>query len=368
MDRKHFFQNQPAAAVGIAACAISVTAANEIQLLPAGQFRATDGRPHDVPHWQIDAERAARIIDEFLTRKNRTVVDYEHQTLLTAQNGQPAPAAAWFSQIEWRDSGLYAIDVEWTARASQMIESGEYRYISPVFTYDKQTGAVKRLLNAALTNNPALDGMDAVAASQINLLYPDKESLTMNELLEQLRWLLNLPVTATTEEVVAELQKAIDQLKASAPAVASRADFHLVALVNGLNAQITTLRAVADNPDPARFVPVAAMQALQGELASLKAEQSERTVNEVVESALAEGRLLPVQENWARDLGKKDLASLTAYLEASQPIAALSGNQTGGKPPAGGGEGEPLTDEQLTLCRVMNISPEDFRKNLRPSD
>jgi phage I-like protein len=35
---------------GIAACAISVTAANEIQLFPAGKFRATDGRPHDVPH------------------------------------------------------------------------------------------------------------------------------------------------------------------------------------------------------------------------------------------------------------------------------------------------------------------------------
>lgn len=85
---------------------------------------------------------------------------------------------------------MYAIDVEWTERATQMIEGGEYKYISLVFAYDKKTGKVKRLLHAALTNNPALDGMDAVAASQYQLL--NMEKLSMNELLEQLRWLLNM--------------------------------------------------------------------------------------------------------------------------------------------------------------------------------
>lgn len=72
-----------------------------------GKFRATDGRPHDVPHWFIDADLAAQIIAEFEARANRTVVDYEHQTLLAAQNGQPAPAAGWFGKLEWRESGLY---------------------------------------------------------------------------------------------------------------------------------------------------------------------------------------------------------------------------------------------------------------------
>ena len=203
---------------GIAACAISVTAANEIQLSPIGKFRATDGRPHDVPHWFIDAALAAQIIAEFEARANRAVVDYEHQTLLAAQNGQPAPAAGWFGKLEWRESGLYDVDVEWTERATQMIEGGEYKYISPVFAYDRKTGKVKRLLHAALTNNPALDGMDAVAASQFQFL--NVEKLNMNELLEQLRWLLNMPVTAS-----------------------------------------------ANHPDPARFVPIAVMKSLQDEVA-----------------------------------------------------------------------------------------------------
>jgi phage I-like protein len=259
---------------GIAACAISVTAANEIQLFPAGNFRATDGRPHDVPHWFIDAALAAQIIAEFEARANRTVVDYEHQTLLAAQNGQPAPAAGWFGKLEWRESGLFAIDVEWTERATQMIEGGEYKYISPVFAYDKKTGKVKRLLHAALTNNPALDGMDAVAASQYQLL--NTEKLSMNELLEQLRWLLNMPVTATVDEVVAELQKAIDQLKGSNLAIATKADFNPVALVQSLNSEITSLRTASNHPDPAKFVPVATMQVLQIEVASLRAEKIKR--------------------------------------------------------------------------------------------
>lgn len=137
--------------------------------------------------------------------------------MLAAQNDQPAPAAGWFGKLEWRKSGLYAVDVEWTERATQMIEGSEYKYISPVFAYDKKTGKVKRLLHAALTNNPALDGMDAVTASQ----FFNQEKLNMDQLLEQLRWLLKIPVTAdrTVDEVVTELQKAIDQLKGSNPSI-----------------------------------------------------------------------------------------------------------------------------------------------------
>src|SRR5579871_1568223 len=152
------------AAIGIAACAFALTASKEVQLLPAGKFRATDGRPKDAPHWYIDGPLAEAVIAQVAGLTNSLVIDYEHQSLLAANNGQPAPAAAWFKSLEWRDGdGLYAIDVEWTARAAAMIEAKEYLYISPVFGYDKKTGAVKSLINAALTNNPALDGMDEVA-------------------------------------------------------------------------------------------------------------------------------------------------------------------------------------------------------------
>lgn len=354
--------------LNIAVCAITVAATGEVQLFPAGQFRASDGRPKDAPHWFIDAELAAIIIAEFDARANKTVIDYEHQTLLISQNGQPAPASGWFSKLEWRDTGLYAVDVEWTERATAMIESGEYKYISPVFTYDKKTGAIKNLINAALTNNPALDGMDAVAANHIsNLIFPlhDKEELSMlEELLNNLRWMLNMPVTATQDEIVAELQKAIDQIKSVATSVTAAPGFDIVALVKSQVEQITALNLAANNPDPAKFVAVATMQALQTELASLRAEKLEREVNEVIQAALTSGKLLPAQEEWARNLGKHNIASLRAYVDTAQPIAALTGTQTGGNPPPGTNSIQ-LTDDQLKICKATGVTPEDFLKTLQ---
>lgn len=326
-----FKKNSP----GIAACAIAVTPGREIQLFPAGEFRASDGRPRDVASWKIDAELAAAVVADFSARANRTVIDYEHQTLLTAQNGQPAPASGWFSKLEWRDAGLYAVDVEWTERATAMIESGEYKYISPVFTYDKKTGAIKSLLNAALTNNPALDGMDAVAANHIsNLIFPlyDKEKLSMlEELLNNLRWMLNMPVTATQDEIVAELQKAIDQIKSVATSVTSAPGFDIAALVSQQAEQIVALTTAANNPDPSRFVEVATMQALQNEVAALRVQINVNELDQIVTAALATGQILPAQEAWARKHGKENIESLKDYLETVQPIAALNGKQTDGR-------------------------------------
>ena len=39
------------------------------QLLPFGQFKAVDGRPHDVPgnYWQMNAETAGRLITHLHT-------------------------------------------------------------------------------------------------------------------------------------------------------------------------------------------------------------------------------------------------------------------------------------------------------------
>lgn len=158
----------------------------------------------------------------------------------------------------------------------------------------------------------------------------------MTELLEQLRWLLNLPVTSTAEDVTAELQKAIDQIKTAAASAASMPGFDVVALIKNQADQIATLTAAVANPDPAKFVDVTTMQALQAEVAALRGQINDKEVDQIVVAALASGQILPAQEAWARAHGKENLASLKAYLATAQPIAALTNTQTGGKPPAGG--------------------------------
>ena len=81
--------------LGVAAMALAVTSQDNgwCQLLPAGHFKADDGRPHDVAgnHWYIGAEIAARLIAQVDERVNPLVIEYEHQTLNAENNGQPAP-------------------------------------------------------------------------------------------------------------------------------------------------------------------------------------------------------------------------------------------------------------------------------------
>ena len=139
-------------------------AGREFRILPAGVFRAKDGRPAHLPGWRIDAEIAQRVIAASASA-DELVIDYEHQTINAEKNGRPAPAAGWFKRMVWREgAGLFAVDVRWTDKARAMIAAGEYRYISPVFPYDAVSGEVLKIVGLGLTNNPALPGLANLVA------------------------------------------------------------------------------------------------------------------------------------------------------------------------------------------------------------
>lgn len=311
-----------------------------VRLIPAGEFRATDGsgRPKDAPAWRLDAGQAAILIARNQARASRRVVDYEHQTLLAAQNGQPAPAAGWIAGLDWREGdGLYA-EIEWTEKAAAMIAAGEYRYISPVFPYDS-TGLVLDIGPAGLTNNPGLDGLTDLA--KLSALYPDHpENPPMKELLKA----LGLADTATEADGL----KAVAALKAAADQVAT------------LTTQVATL--TAQTPDPAKYVPVDAVAALQAQVAALTAAQAKSELDDLVESGLADGRLNAALEPWARTLAP---AALKAYLDKATPIAALSGTQTGGKKPGGANPDGTLSESQLAVCKALGVKPDDYLATLK---
>lgn len=307
-----------------------------VRLLPAGTFKARDGRPDGLPGWTLDDAGATALLNAALSRQDRYLIDYDHQTLYASQNGGKAPAAGWFSQLEWRPGdGLYATDVQWTAAATAAIQAREYRYISPVLTFDPATGAVTGLLMAALVNHPALDGLTDLALAHFTLgalasgrpegldgpagrrrsagHYPVvNHPLTAGAaaMIPDLITLLNLPDAAEPEAVLA----AVIELKAQADGFAAKA-------------QVNT------PPDPARYAPIEALSALQTELAALTAKVREDELQTLIAPALADGRLLPAQREWAEALGRRDLASLSAYLETAQPLAALTGTQTQGQAP-----------------------------------
>lgn len=310
-----------------------------IQLFPAGVFRARDGRPAGIEGWRMDAAGARKLVALASQRQTPFVIDYEHQTLYAETSGQAAPAAAWFQQLEWREGeGLYAVDVEWTAKAAAMIEGDEYRYLSPVFKFDK-SGAVTELLMAAVTNNPAIDGIADVAAARYQPL--EEESTVDEELLK----MLGLAQDATAEQVRAAVQAMID--------TSTKAE-----------TDVTALRSKIDNPDPAKFMPVATVNESLGQLraqvVALSAQITTGEVDQLVTAGLEDGRLMAGMESWARELGAKDVAALRGYLDSAQPIVALTSQQTTGKaPPA---DQAKLSEDELAVCRAMNYTPEEFLK------
>lgn len=298
-------------------------ASPRVQLLPAGSFRALDGRPAEVDAWILDAAGAAELIQAAQARSTPYVLDYEHQSLVATDQGIKAPAAGWFKTLEWVDGvGLFATDVAWTEAARALIEADEYRYVSPVFSWDRDSGRVTGLLNAAITNTPGLDGLSGVAELIAARLALSLKADPMDELLERLRYFLNLPITATADECVAELNKLISQIAGDGMATA-RDLLARAGETAALRSEIATARAAA--PDPAQWVPLTVHAALQQEIATLQNAVDQRARNELLTAALADGRILPAtQAYW----GSQPLEALVAYLEVAQPIAALTGQQS----------------------------------------
>ncbi len=348
-----------------AALAIEITKATRgtIQLFPAGEFRAVDGRPEECDHWVMNAEIAQRLIDAANAKSTPYAIDYEHQTLRAIKNGQPAPAAGWFKSLEWRgDDGLFAVDVEWTDAAAAMILAGEYRFISPVFNYNK-SGHVLQILHAALTNTPALDDMDEVmlaAASVLAINSTSEGNAGMDELLEQLRWMLNLPLSATQEEVSAELMKLINRLSNNEGMAAASVD--LLNMLEQHQAQVAALTLQVTTPDPVKWVSVDVMhQAVseavtqaQASVAALASQQCDGLIT----AALSDGRLLPAQKAWAKSLAEANPDSLKSFLDKAPKIAALTQTQTKGQPPAGLPPTDALDDDSdisVAVCGLMGL-------------
>lgn len=356
-------------AFAIAACSyglpVPTADTNEIilQLTPAGKFQPADGRAMSVPNWYIDRAVATKVIERFNARNQPVVIDYEHQTLHKEENGQPAPAAAWIRELIWEEGkGLFA-RAELTAKARTAIAEKEYLYISPVFRFSPVSGHVTEMEMAALTNTPALHGLPALelrAAATFGYQTDDEEQ-PMNKLLAAIIAGLALQATATEDDAVAALNAhfAKDPLKGvrdtlGLPATAGETE---------LLAACTSLKTA--NPDPSKFVPVNLMTQMQGEIAALTQKlnaRDEQDLEASIQAALTDGRLLKVQEVWARDLGKKDIAALNSFLATAQPIAALTSSQTNGQPPVKD-EKTGLTKDELAVCNQMGIAPEEFIKS-----
>lgn len=346
--------------------------------VPGGGFAARDGRPGNLKgvsakEWRLTPEDAEALLARWRQRATPVVIDYEHQTHLSRQNGQPAPAAGWITALEATPEGLFA-SVEWTDKARAHIRAGEYRFISPTFSFDRHSGAVLELHSAALTNNPALDGMSAAQAKTHT-----QEDKHMDKLLALLRTLLGLPDTADE----AQCAEALSLLSASVSgettqtAAASRhlPQQNLIALLQSKDAALTTAQAElacakAAPPDPGKYVAMTTFQAVQQEAAQLRAKLADMegaaavaALSGEIEAALKDGRLAASAKPWADGLAKSNPDILREFLKSTPPVAALKGTQTGGKEPDSTPGTASLTAEEEYARAQLGLTAEEYAKH-----
>lgn len=210
---------------------------------------------------------AAAVVERTLVRagKAHLPIDYEHQTDLAAENGRPAPAAGWISQLSVRADGIWAL-VDWTAKARAMLAAREYRYISPTFMADKDTGTVRVILRAALTNNPALE-LTALASARLNGEPTMKLPIEITKA-------LGLLETATADDAV------------------------------------TAIKALS-GPTPEMASTLAAMATVVKELNALKQSSGSRNVTAKVDTAMKSGVFPPALRGWAMELCSSNKLSST---------------------------------------------------------
>lgn len=350
MARLHCTALSAAPRSTLAVCTLRVRPGQEyIRLIPDGEFHAPRGAMAGAGPWRLTPESAARVIAANRSRAADILIDFEHQTLLSEQNGQRVLAAGWVDprSLEYRptgeEPGLYG-RVKWVGDTAQLLEADLIRYISPVFPADPQTGEPLDLYHAALTNFPAIDEPISAALSARYCAPTPPEDPQM-DLLKKLLVAIGLP-DATSE---ADALAGVAALKAKADAA---------------EAQIAALKAgSAAQPDPAKYVPIETMKGMQDQIVALSARINDDEAARLIEGAIADGKLTEPQRAWAEGLGKKDIAALRAYVSSAPAIAALKGMQTQGKEmgkPAGMTQ---LTESELAVCKAMGLSADEFIKH-----
>jgi len=142
-----------------------------VQVTPCGEFPHGGAGVTQV----IDREACDRIAADFNSRKSDAnfpgvLVDFDHFSLDTEKSSE---AAGWISDLEARDTGLWA-RVRWSDAGLSAVQGGRFRLMSPVFPppsacKDLRGGKIRprALVSVALTNEPNIKGGRPLANRQV---------------------------------------------------------------------------------------------------------------------------------------------------------------------------------------------------------
>lgn len=312
-----------------------------IQLLPAGRFALADGREQ-----AFDLTNPEFVITASMTGRDLPI-DYDHA--LDRSDVARKPAAGWITAMEVREGSIWG-RVSWTESGAKAIASREYRFLSPVFFHDTK-GVVASIQRAALTNNPALPMLKALASQEA----------PMDTILKRLAKLFGISDDSDEEAVIAAAQQSVTLATGHTSLLEAicSAGGDEVKVDDGPEKIVAAIQAGA-TPDPAKFVPIAQHQAVCSELTALKSDGAKAEAERTVGKAIQDGKLVPAQRDWALAFCSSNPTGFDEFVK-NQPEIVPPGERevVTGDPASGEGA---LGDAGLAVCSSLGIDPEDYKK------
>lgn len=291
----------------------------EFKIFSFGQTGTSKG---DFDFTDADADACMSV---YADQGNRLTIDYEHMAL--ANPPVIAPAAASFV-IEKRNDGLWATDIHWSPKATEMLRNKEYLYFSPAFVADE--GHPKRLLNLALTNIPATKNMAPLVAA--NLI----EEPMMKTVLSALQ----LKETANEAEALNAVVKLNDEHRRLLSATGKDSIDEAIGAVVALKAQAE--RA----------------EQLSAELSAVRAEKAQAEMQGLLDEAVKDGRVSPQKRASLEALyAESGIKALRTCLDMLPRAAAVVLPPVEKAPAAAGQE---LSAAELKVIKNTGLSPEKF--------
>lgn len=286
-----------------------------------------------------------------------------------------------YAALEKREDGLWVTDVEYVPMSYRLMAEGVFRYFSPVIR-GLQDGRL-RVTSVAFTNEPALDGLDSLAAEadEGNTGSADalaasldavavsvknrkrKEEAGMKKLLEKLAPLLGMDTIALSEDSavpedvvrkmtdlageIKDLRRGRDVQKAFLGSVSDCLALGEDADLKSAEAAILGLHAKAGQAD-----------GMKVRLDALELEAETRKRDEVIARGVAEGKLTKamIDGDWCKG---QDAAALSAFLKTAPVVVPVDRVRTDTlqQPDA-----VALSDDQRQTLTLLGVTDEEQQK------
>lgn len=317
----------------------------EFRIFTKGENETTKGT------FIFDDAAAVSVLAEYAKHGVEIAIDLEHMSL-DADSPNFDPDARGWCKLALRNGELWAIDVRWTEDGAKRLTERTQRYISPAFTFNKDSQQILALYNIAICAIPATHEAPALVAASART---GKNVGTLSIGVKKMDFLkmvcaaLGLKEDTTQEDAL----KAIKALAADdKPPEEKKKEEEAADDPEDKEKMAAQLARLGPKTKGKVLAALTAQPELEKRLATVERSQQQSERQALV---AANADKIPLHlEKWALDPGT-DIATLKTFIAnaVSQPRPKTEPTD----PKKGGTEEVTLSAEDVEMAKLTNMDP-----------